>query len=131
MTAVHRLLGPVCLSEPNVCLYVGGKLTTEESQFEEDTLFNLVFRWANSPTPANWGSITDAYWICMAWIKVFDKQNTISEVAVYDAPSVVFTKQVELFIKRFDCLHIEDADTESFDSLLANICLLKKSYKAI
>ena len=130
MTAVHKLLGPVCISEPSICLYVGGKMATEESQFEEDTLFGLLYRWSNSPTTASWGSITDAYWICMAWLKVFDKENSVCQVP-NDEPSVGFTRKVQHFTKQFGTVDLDETQNVPLAALLSEIEHLKDSYKSI
>jgi len=130
MTAVHRLLGPVCISEPSICLYVGGKLATEESRFEEDTLFGLLYRWSNSPTTASWGSITDAYWICMAWLKVFDKENSVCLIPDNE-PSVAFTRQVQHFTKQFGPVNLDETQDVPLTTLLSEIRHLKDSYKSI
>jgi hypothetical protein len=109
---------------------VGGKLTNDESQFEEDTLFNLIFRWSYSSTLPNWGTITDAYWICMAWMKVFDKENAKCEIA-NDEPSVVFTKKVELFLNQFGSVDLDKTQNDPLAGLLSDITNLKDSYKAL
>lgn len=128
MTAIYRLLGPVCISEPSICLYVGGKLANEEIQFQENTLFSILYRWSNSPTPASWGSITDAYWICMAWLKVFNKGNSGCEDAS-DEPSVVFTKEAQRFTKQFGLINSNDVTEMPIATLLTDINHLKNTYK--
>jgi len=128
MVDVYRFIGPLCLTSPNICLYVGNKLITDETQFEENVLFEILYKWSKSPTVNNVGTITDTFWLSKAWMKVYEKHNSITHVAD-DEPSLLFTDSIKNLLSKFD--NNKRVNDLLQDETVNNITKLKETYRKI
>lgn len=132
MVDVFRLLGPVCITKPDVCLYASNKLTTDNSSFEKDELYSILYNWAYTPTYKNLGTLTDMYWLGKSWLRVNEKHNNFQfapKSKNYEYSVAEFTNLTKRLLSKFDVL-IPSNESIS-EEILNDIIKLKNTYRDI
>ena len=132
MVDVFRLLGPVCLTKPDVCLYASNKLTTDDCSFEKNELYSILYDWAYTPTYKNLGTLTDIYWLGKSWLRVNEKHNNFQfgiKSKNHEHNVAEFTNLTKHLLSKFDVLI--PTNEEISDEILNDIIKLKTTYRNI